>query len=269
MPNPTVHLSPQQIDFYRRQGYLIIDEPITTAQELEQLCDWYDAMFDRRAGRERGMQFDLAGPDDDETTAALPQILDPEAHEPRFADTLLKANAGAIGRQLLGEQAATGSAHTIYKPPRVGAATPWHQDASYWAADFEYRSASIWVPLQAATPENGCMHFVPRSHAARQVLTHQSIGNDPRVHGLELVESEMHHVQNVVSCPLPAGGATIHDGYTLHYAPPNHSEKPRRAYIFGASLPAVKLERPSKFPWLEARKTPRVERANQAAARQP
>src|SRR5207249_3729848 len=97
---------------------------------------------------------------------------------------------------------------------------------------------SIWVPLQEATQENGCMQFVPRSHESREIWRHQSVNNDPRIHALELHSSELHRVKDIVVCPLTAGGATVHGAYTLHYTAPNRSEIPRRALILGGGLTA-------------------------------
>src|SRR5690606_8524310 len=147
---------------------------------------------------------------------------------PELNDSQLLKNVAEIGRQLLGPKAVASFGHAIYKPARHGAPTPWHQDAAYWEPSFHHHSISVWVPLQVATPENGCMYFVPRSHErAPDVLTHRSINNDPRIHGLELVPELMDHVKDAVACPLPPGGGTFHGGYTLHFTPPNHSDIPR------------------------------------------
>ncbi|MDB6042320.1 MAG: Deoxyhypusine synthase [Gammaproteobacteria bacterium] len=64
----------------------------------------------------------------------------------------------------------------ILKPAHQGGATPWHQDEAYRVApDFDYRQVSIWVPLQDATLENGCMMYIPGSHRSG-VLPHRSRG---------------------------------------------------------------------------------------------
>jgi ectoine hydroxylase-related dioxygenase (phytanoyl-CoA dioxygenase family) len=52
-----------------------------------------------------------------------------------------------------------------------------------------------------------------------------------------------------VACELPAGGAAIHDGRTVHGAGPNLSAEPRRALVFGFGLAPVPLETPNRFPW--------------------
>jgi ectoine hydroxylase-related dioxygenase (phytanoyl-CoA dioxygenase family) len=136
--------------------------------------------------------------------------------------------------------------HAINKPPRTGAETPWHQDEAYWDPALEYSAFSIWMPLQEATLDNGCMQFVPDSHQLG-VQPHHHIGNDPKVHGLEIDQID---ASRAVACPLPAGGATIHSSQTLHYAGPNLTDQPRRAYILAFSAPPKPRAVTRSFPWL-------------------
>jgi ectoine hydroxylase-related dioxygenase (phytanoyl-CoA dioxygenase family) len=266
MTAPTLKLTQDQIDFFHREGYLSIPQ-ITTPEDVAKLRASYDRIFAMQAGREEGMQFDLAGTDEDGKNAALPQILNPSKYAPEMKDSLLLANVDALGKQLFGPESKANIAHAILKPPGSPAPTPWHQDASYWGPDYDYPSSiSVWVPLQDTTPEMGCMQFVPRSHATMEIWRHQHINNDPRIHGLELHESEMHRVKNVAICPLKAGGATIHGGYALHYTAPNRSSEPRRALILGTGLPPVKRETPRELPWREETRTLAMEKRKAAAA---
>ncbi len=245
---PTIKLRPDQIEAYHTNGFLTIDA-ITTPEELALLREKYDQMFARAVGREEGNWFDLAGTNEEGKEVVMPQVLDPERYVPEFKNTLMRANADAIAKQLLGPEATGSGAHCIYKPPKISPETPWHQDEAYWDPAYEYCTLSIWVPLQPATVEMGCMWFVPGTHRW-DVLPHRHINNDPRIHGLELVDFEK-YTKVAIACPLPAGGATIHHPRTLHYAGPNRSDTPRRAYILGGQLPRKKRAVPLRYPWLE------------------
>lgn len=260
---PTVILTQEQIDFYHREGYLAL-EAITTQEEVAWLREIYDRLFASRAGREVGDQFDLAGTDEEDKEALLPQILNPAKYAPELKEGLFRVNALAVAKQLLGPEARPMGEHAIFKPARVGAPTPWHQDEAYWNPAMEYNSFSLWIPLQPATRENGCMQFVPRSHRL-DVLPHHCINNDPRIHGLEVDEADL---TAPVACPLPPGGATIHHNRTLHYTGPNRSDIPRRAYILAFGLPPQPRSEPRTFPWNDQKQTPREQRAKEAAARQ-
>lgn len=253
-------LSDDEIVRFRRDGYLAIPS-ITSADDVAALREIYDRLFERKAGRELGLQFDLAGIDEDDADAVLPQILEPQRFAPELNESQLLVNATAIVHQLFGPEATCSFFHAINKPPLIGAETPWHQDASYWPADLDFRSVSIWVPLQEATLENGCMQFVPGSHEAEEVVPHRSLNDDDRIHASELRPEELHRTSAAVACPLPAGGATFHGGFTLHYTGPNRSPKPRRALILYGSLPPTKRNTPRFLPWMDEKQTARAKRA--------
>src|SRR5689334_21360436 len=89
---PTIELTQDQIEFYRREGFLALDA-ITTPEEVAWLREIYDRLFAMRAGREEGNQFDLAGPDEEGTEAALPQILSPSKYAPELKEGLFRINA--------------------------------------------------------------------------------------------------------------------------------------------------------------------------------
>jgi len=257
---PTVSLSPSQIAFFRSNGFLSLPV-LTTPEEVAMMRDAYDDIFNRKAGREVGDQFDLAGTDEEGKEAALPQILNPEKYAPQLWDTLARANALKIVRQLWGPDVEAQGSHAIFKPAKHGATTPWHQDEAYWGPDWEYRSMSVWVPLQDVDEENGCMQFIPGSNK-QEILPHQPIGNDPRVHGLELAPDAEIDLLHAVVCPLEAGGATFHPTRTLHFTAANESDRPRRALIMIFGAPPTKRSElglpPRAFPWEEMKKTARA-----------
>jgi ectoine hydroxylase-related dioxygenase (phytanoyl-CoA dioxygenase family) len=260
---PTVVLSQDQIDFYHREGYLAL-EAITTPEEVEWLRGIYDRLFESRAGRERGDQFDLGGTDEEGSEARLPQILNPSMYAPELKEGLFRTNAFAVARQLLGEGTEPMGEHAIFKPARTGAETPWHQDEAYWDPTLDYTSMSIWIPLQPATLENGCMQFIPGSHQ-QQVQTHHTINHDPRIHGLEVDAID---TSGAVACPIPAGGATIHHNRILHYAGPNNSDIPRRALILMFGTKPTQRAEERDFYWNTQKQTPADERARQARERE-
>ena len=262
----TLTLTPTQIEFFQREGYLSIPA-ITTLAEVRNLCGVYDRLFETRAGRDQGDHLDLVTHDDDDhAESALPQILNPSKYAPELTQSLLRANAETIARQLLGPEAAFHFDHAIRKLARSGAATPWHQDEAYNSPDLDYNEISIWVPLQEATLQNGCMQFVPRSHRW-DVAPHHPIGHDPKVIGLEVDNPESLTAESV-ACELAAGGATIHHCKAMHYTGPNMSDGPRRAYILGFGAPPTKRTAPRNFYWLKQQQTAWQERAAKAADKQ-
>lgn len=253
----------EQIASFHQNGFIALG-PITDEEELAWMRDVYDRIFLTRAGREEGNQFDLGGADQDGAEATLPQILNPAKYAPELKEGKYVKNADAIVKQLLGPQASAGIGHAIFKPAGIGAPTPWHQDEAYWGTDWIYTSVSVWMPLQPATLENGCLWFVPGSHRW-DIVPHRSIGGDTRVHGLEVDVPDLAALTaNAVACPLEPGGITVHLNRTMHYAGANTSDIPRRALILGGGLPSIPYPGKRRFPWNEIKTTPREERAKEA-----
>ena len=237
---PAFLMTDAQLAWFRRDGFLRIDA-LTDDAEVEVLTGLYDELFQREGGFAAGDRIDLNA---DVARAPLPQIVNPERYSPRLIQGLAYRNAREIARQLLGPDCRSTGNHAILKPARIGGATPWHQDEAYWDPRYAHRAISIWLTLQPATLENGCMEFIPGSHRG-PVLPHRLISADS--HGLRLSEAtpDAPHA----TCELPAAGATIHDGRTLHRAGPNLSARPRRALVFGFGLAPIRLDKPNHYPW--------------------
>jgi hypothetical protein len=237
----TLTLSDEQVRDFRHDGYLRL-ESLTSEQEVLDLQGIYDRLFEDGAEIADQDRYELAG--DEDGPPALPQVLNPDHYAPELRETVAYRNAASLAQCLLGEDAHDIGMHAIRKPPRDGAETPWHQDEAYWDPAYDHRAISVWLPLQPATLDNGCMQFVPGSHRL-DVQPHRLI--NPDAHGL--VVSDPAIVGSAVACPIPAGGATVHTCRTLHYAGPNQSDEPRRALIMGFATTPPLLDVPREFPW--------------------
>ena len=253
---PTLQLSEAQGQHFQDAGFLVLNG-ITTPAEIEKLRGIFHRLFAEKAGREQGAQFDMVGRDDEEdadTPARSPQIINPQFFAPELGQTLFAANALGVAKSLLGARAEVAFQHAICKPGGYGAPTPWHQDEAF-RRDYApgYREISIWLPLQAVGPENGCMEFVPGSHRG-PVLPHRSPGGDTRVHALECADG--FDPATATLCPLPLGSASVHHCRTLHHAGANRSPRERVAYVIGFHVPPERNPRRSPaFPWNEEKQT--------------
>jgi ectoine hydroxylase-related dioxygenase (phytanoyl-CoA dioxygenase family) len=239
-------LSPEQVARFREDGYLALPS-IAPQAEVTQLRETFHRLFEGGAGWKKGAQFDLAGADDGQRPARLPQLLNPVEFAPELRETQFRANALAIARQLLGAETEPWFEHAILKPAHYGAATPWHQDEAHRDdPGTDYEQVSIWMPLQEATEANGCMRYIPESHCG-PVLAHHSPNDDPRVTALECVGD--FNSGRAVPCPLPPGGAAVHHCRTLHSAGPNQTDLPRFAYVLAFRGPVRPNPEFHGYPW--------------------
>ena len=252
-------LTSAEVAHFHNDGFLSIPK-ITTTAEISQIRSLYDGLFERRAGWEKGDFFDFAGQDGPGKTESVPQLLEPSKYAPMLKKTLFRSNAQYIAKQLLGPDAELVFEHAMMKPPRTGGETPWHQDEAFFPKFTNYRSVTFWLPLQPVDAANGCLDFIPGSHKG-PLLPHQSINNDPRIHGLETLFAD---ASRKVTCPLVEGGATVHHYKTLHHAGPNTADGPRRAYALGFGVRSRAYTLRSDFSWNLEKATARNKRAEEA-----
>lgn len=243
-----VRLTDGQVEQFHRDGFTSV-ERITTDEELEWIRPVYDHLFAVK-GSFKGGYFDLARPYEAEGADLVPQVLSPELRFPQLNETNAVRNARAIAAQLLERDATELNtwSHLILKPPHVGGPLPWHQDEAYWDTGFAYRALGCWVPLDPATVESGCMHFMPGSHLG-PVRVHRHIDDDPNVHGLW---TEMPDDSAAVAVPIAPGGATFHHCRTLHMTTPNVSDHVRRAWATEVQIAPQPLppgDQPD-YPWV-------------------
>jgi hypothetical protein len=243
-PAPVLPLTDEDVARFHRDGFLRVDA-LTSTEEVQALQQVYDRLFEPGATTEPGDRVELAPERDGRPT--LPQVLNPDRYAPELRDTTAYRNAFALARQLLGGEVHPMGMHAIRKPPRSGAETPWHQDEAYWDPAYDHPAISVWIPLQPATLDNGCMQFVAASHRG-EVLDHQLI--DRRADGLRLRDPSL--VGEAVACQLPPGGATIHAARTLHRTGPNTTDEPRRALIMAFRAPPTPRADGRTFPWQPA-----------------
>lgn len=111
----------------------------------------------------------------------------------------------------------------LIKPPG-GREKPWHQDKAYFPVELDAPVVGVWIALDEATGENGCMHIIPGSHQ-----------DGPVVHfdrrDWQICDTDVQVDQDVM-VPLDPGGALLFDGLIHHGTPPNQSDRLRRALQF-------------------------------------
>lgn len=249
-PGAAFEVEASAIDSFRERGFALFP-PVAEPHEIVRLRAIFDRLFDARVGRAAGDHYDIVGNDGDDGEYKLPTIINPLHYEPELRLLACRGRALHIAQTLLGPSAYPSFEHVILKPAYRGSATSWHQDEAYrYDAGFDYEQISIWIGLQETTPENGCLAFIPGSHRG-EVLDHWPLNDDPRTHAIECVGP--FDPATAVQCPLPAGGATVHHGRTLHYAGPNRTGEARYGYILAFELPPRPRAVPRDVPWMRER----------------
>jgi phytanoyl-CoA hydroxylase len=111
----------------------------------------------------------------------------------------------------------------LIKEP-YGNPTAFHLDVPYWSFT-SVDAITIWLALDDATLENGCLYYMPGSHLARKF---DNVGITKQLGQLFEIYPDWADV-TPIPCPVPAGGALLHNGLTFHGAGANMTPRRRRA----------------------------------------
>ncbi|KAA1014432.1 phytanoyl-CoA dioxygenase family protein [Paraburkholderia panacisoli] len=244
-------LKPNGIDIdqmaaLKKRGFASFENVVSSDQiaELRAICE---RLIFTGTGAQEGALFDFVG-ENPLASTGLTQLLTPSNFNPRLRRMPYHKRLESLAKQILGPRARFSGDHLFYKPPVAGPETPWHQDEAFHNPRFTYQEVSFWIPLQAATVENGCLRFIPGSHL-RGVQPHRKLVGKERSHGIECYDG--FNPDDAVFCPIPAGGCTVHLGRTLHGAGSNVSATPRFAYVVVFDVPAVVSKEYREFNWLD------------------
>jgi len=140
--------------------------------------------------------------------------------------------------QLIGPDIILWGSQVFCKPALSGKAIPWHQDGQYWPIK-PRATCSVWVAIDDAMPENGCMRYIPGSHAGAAVYAHRVSGRADVVLDQE-VEPELFDASNARADILDVGQFSLHDVYLIHGSDANRSAKRRAAFVI-RYMPATSL----------------------------
>jgi Phytanoyl-CoA dioxygenase (PhyH) len=245
-------LSDTNVDELAQLGFTSISA-LCPPSDLVILRTELTRLFAAKAGSREGKFYDMLELDAT-TRPTLPTLLNASNYAPQLKRLECLKRTAIIARWLLGPDAVLNLEHAILKPARYGAPTPWHQDEAYRReSEFKYNQVSFWFPLDDATEESGCLHFVPGSNLG-DVLPHRSHRNNTGVYALECIEPS--GIERAVVVPVKAGDCSAHTGRTLHGAGPNHTQRPRYAYILEYEATPVPLPQKREFSWHKGRHPP-------------
>lgn len=221
-----------QLQQYRSDGYVAV-EHVLNKSEIE---DAKDALHELIFIDTKGAQVQLTRPRNELKTNEERELAVRKVSEFVDSDERLKRIAFhpailAAVQDILGEEPKLAQDQALLKPPHGGGEKPWHQDMAYGNLAYEKAVVGVWIALDEAALDNGCMHVIPGS---------QADGATPHyaVRDWQICDSHV-VVEKDVAVPLLPGGVLLFHGLLKHGTPYNLSPKKRRALQFhyvGASV---------------------------------
>jgi len=201
-----IFLSDEHQQTFERQGFIVL--PFLTELEVAKL----DAFFDELHPELHGSGFFSGSYSND------------FHYKKRASDGIVKV-FGRGYAEVFTDYAPFGGAF-LYKVPGENSALAAHQD---WTIvdESQHVALNCWVPLCDVTMENGPLMIMPGSHYDRHHVVRAPTvpfffsGNDDLV------------MQQLVPMEVKAGTAVILNQSVIHYSPPNHSGRVRKAITAG------------------------------------
>lgn len=137
----------------------------------------------------------------------------------------------AILNEFLGPDSDLYWNQTVYKHPEGERIFPWHQDDAYTPVT-PAPYLTLWLAINDATVENGCVSVLPGSHRGGLRPHEQS--------PIGLVGYPADAEDQGVLAPVRAGSLVVFWSLTLHKSGANRSKGVRKAYVIQYSKPNLR-----------------------------
>ena len=200
-------LTSEQVQFYGTYGYVLPSEPVFSVGDFARL----KAIFEENLEKYGASNLDVI-----------------HFRDSRLLEFLLSDSVLDLIEPLIGANIGLWSSHFICKEPKIGKATPWHEDSAYWNGRTSTMEGivTLWLAIDAAFPENGSMAVVPGTHSG-------GFSEYERVDGNEnIFETQIIGVDEskAVYFTLDPNQCSLHESRIIHGAKPNTSEFRRCGY---------------------------------------
>lgn len=223
-------LSQNDLNFYHKKGYLLPGQQLFAAEKQKELTEIFEEHL-RNKGEKLSDELDT-----------------PHFRDGRLMKFLLDPEVLDIVEKIIGPNIGLWSSHFISKEPGVGRRTPWHEDSSYWEGKFDHleKIVTIWLAIDDANTENGCMGVVPGTHFNGFSAYEKVVDEDKSTFSTEIKKGTF-DLDEVVWFELKKGEYSMHDARIIHGANANTSPNRRCGYTMRYFALDMKFD-PSSHP---------------------
>jgi non-heme Fe2+,alpha-ketoglutarate-dependent halogenase len=209
----------EQVESYNREGY-VRPFDVFPGDEIASIRNYFDNLLEQTIA---------AGGDSYSISTA-------HLKHGRVYDLLTDPRIVALVRDVLGDDVIGWGAHFFCKMPHDGKAVAWHQDASYWPLT-PSKAVTVWLAIDDATIENGCMKFIGGSHLFGHMTYRPSADDEGNVLN-QTIDNVEQYGDEVIN-ELRAGQVSLHSDLLLHGSEANDSDHRRCALTLRYCTPDV------------------------------
>lgn len=214
-PKGQDRLDAEQVERFRREGYLLVREPVLPPAEFEALRAHFEQKLARLPADVRPETMDV------------PHFSDPSLFRWLLADDVLD-----LVEPLIGPDIALFASHFICKPRGNGKRVPWHEDSAYWKTMLDpLEVVTVWLAIDPSSMANGCMCVMPGTHASgkKGFSDYDPVDPATNVFNIEITPSQRDDTR-AVACELEPNQASLHDARLIHGSQANTSAIRRCGY---------------------------------------
>ncbi|MDX2249593.1 MAG: phytanoyl-CoA dioxygenase family protein [Bacteroidia bacterium] len=229
-------LSEDQIAFFHENGYLanvkLLDERqiAILLKELDEISD--------PSHPGHSLYYEFHSNESSDPNSVLFHALGAWRLAPAFHDILWNPAFVMAASQLLGDVPVRFWHDQLFcKPAHHGGVVAWHQDYSYWTRTKPMSHLTCWVGLDDARLDNGCLHYVPRSHRWGLLDKPDLAGNMDGL--MDYLTEEQKAQFSTVAIEMEKGHGTFHHPLLVHGSYENRSPRSRRAFVLNVFADGV------------------------------
>jgi ectoine hydroxylase-related dioxygenase (phytanoyl-CoA dioxygenase family) len=221
----------EQVESFRRDGFLIIEEGFLSDGAIAVLRERFAALFegDYATGVAPDEVNWKKGRDPEDRTR---QICNGWRSDDLIAAQVLSERTGRIASKLMGYRGARMvQDNCLWKPP-AARSLGMHQDASFAGYLVPAEMITCWVALDDTQAGGGTIEHVKGSHLWPKTPPDRGSFHAPEDWLAPVAAARPHNVEpERVPVVVKAGGAAFHHGWTFHGSGPNEATVERRALV--------------------------------------
>jgi Protein involved in biosynthesis of mitomycin antibiotics/polyketide fumonisin len=226
-------LLPQEVEFYKNNGYLLHKKQLFSEDKMKELSGIFEEQWEL-VGRKLNSELDT-----------------PHFRDERLLKFLLSDEVLDLVEPIIGPNIGLWSSHFICKEPLIGKQTPWHEDSAYWNGRLSRfdKIVTVWLAIDRSWEENGCMRVIPGTHADG-FSEYEEVDGKENIFATEIKNID---ASKAVYFELEPGECSLHDSRIIHGAAPNKSPYRRCGYTmryFSTEAKVITEKNPGHKVWL-------------------
>lgn len=219
-------ITDEHVAHFHEQGYLVVEQAFSPT-EVEVALDGLLDLIDGKRPDFTNIQFEAKARDllptmsPEQKQDVVRKLMGFVEYDARLKTLAEHPALLAVLQRLMNDTPVLFQDMALLKPPLIGREKPWHQDNAFFDIAPETTVVGVWIALDEAVPENGCMFIIPGSHRQGPVL--HWVRRDWQICDTDVATTAS------IAVPLKPGGCLFFHGLLHHGTPPSQSARRRRA----------------------------------------